>query len=279
MPTKSHPSHHVLRTLLGPILCLVEARQIVYQLTRKRIVLRYRGSFLGLLWTFILPGLTLAIYTLVFGVVLRSRWSPDESSTTQYALLLYLGLCVYWFVSDCLGEAPSLIRNHVNYVKKVVFPLEVLPWISVLDGLFQSAIRISVFLIAYFVFYGIPPWTLVLLPLVWLPICFWTLGISWVLAATGVFVRDLREIVGLILIGFMFLSPIFYSLDRVPESARFLLQLNPITLPVLQTRDVLYYGVIPDPALWSIITFASILFAWAGHALFMKSRGAFADVI
>ena len=122
MSAASPSSSGIMRSLFAPILCLLESRQVVYYLTRKRIVLRYRGSALGIVWSFIVPALTLAIYTIVFGIVLRARWSNEDSSTTEYALLLYLGLCVYWFVSDCVSEAPGLIANHSSYVKKVVFP-------------------------------------------------------------------------------------------------------------------------------------------------------------
>ncbi|MFP8873464.1 MAG: ABC transporter permease [Myxococcota bacterium] len=269
----------IMRSVVAPITCLLDSRQVVYYLTRKRIVLRYRGSVLGVVWSFIVPTLTLAIYTLVFGVVLRARWSSEESSTTEYALLLYLGLCVYWFVSDCVSEAPSLIANHSNYVKKVVFPLDVLPWVSVSDALFHSVIRLLVFVIVFSVLWGLPPWTIVLLPIIWLPVCLWTLGLCWILAAAGVFLRDLREIISLMLIALLFLSPIFYSIDRLPSLARTMVLLNPVALPVIQTRDVAYYGVIPDPWLWLEVAVGSAVFAWVGHAIFSRSRGAFADVV
>ncbi|MFP6640423.1 MAG: ABC transporter permease [Myxococcota bacterium] len=279
MSAASPGSAGIMRSLLAPITCLLDARQVVYYLTRKSIVLRYRGSALGIVWSFIVPALTLAIYTVVFGVVLRARWSTGESSTTQYALLLYLGLCVYWFVSECVSEAPSLIANHSNYVKKIVFPLDILPWVSVFDALFHSVIRLAVFVIVFSVLWGLPPWTIILLPIVWLPVCLWTLGLCWILAAAGVFLRDLREIISLMLIALLFLSPIFYPIDRLPALARNMVLLNPVALPVMQTRDVAYYGVIPDPLVWLAVATASAVFAWGGHAIFSRSRGAFADVV
>ncbi len=269
----------IMRSIFAPILCLLSARQIVYSLTRRQIVVRYRGSLLGIVWSFLSPALTLAIYTLVFGVVLRARWTTEESGTTEYALLLYLGLCVYWLVSDCVAEAPSLILNRPNYVKKVVFPLEILPWVSLADGLFHTGIRLIVFLAAFSILQGPPPVTIVLVPVVFLPVCLWTLGLCWILAALGVFIRDLREAISLVLVAMLFLSPVFYRTDQLPEFARLAILLNPITIPVMQIRDLAYFGVVPDPALLASVFVASGIFARAGYSIFARSRGAFADVV
>ena len=275
----SMPPHQEKQGWLAPFVGLVESRQIVYFLTRKRVVTRYRGSLLGVIWSFIVPALTLAIYTLVFGVILQSRWSRGDSTTGEYALLLYLGLCVYWLVSECVAEAPSLIQNHANYVKKVVFPLDILPWVCLSDALFHSAIRLGVFVIAFTILEGLPPVTILLLPLIWLPLCFWTLGLCWILAAAGAYWRDLREIIGLILVGLLFLSPTFYSIDAVPEAARSVIMLNPISLPLMQTRDVAYYGIIPDLGSWSAMLALSLVMVCLGHAIFVRARRGFADVI
>ena len=264
---------------LAPFLCVIRERQIVYFLTRKRILTRYRGSVLGVLWSFIVPAITLAIYTVVFGVILESRWSRGDSTTTEYAFLLYLGLCVYWLVSDCVSEAPTLVHNHTNYVKKVVFPLEILPWVSLGDALFHSAIRLGVFVLTLTFLQGPPPPTIILLPLVWLPLCFFTLGLCWILAAAGAYWRDLREIIGLILVGLLFLSPTFYSLEAVPETARNIIMLNPISLPLAQTRDVAYYGNVPDLLSWSGMFILSLLFSALGYAVFARCRKGFADVV
>lgn len=279
MPVPGETRVSVIRSLFEPVISLIDSRQIVYYLTRKRIVLRYRGSLLGVFWALVSPALTLAIYTVVFGVLLRARWSTEESSTTEYALLLYLGLCIYWFVSDCVSEAPNLVLNHPNYVKKVIFPLEVLPYVSVADALFHTVIRLAVFVVAVSIFHGLPPWTIVLLPLVWIPVCLWTLALCWILAAAGVFLRDLREVISLALVAMLFLSPVFYSLDQMPSVASTVIRLNPIVIPVTQLRDVAYFGVVPDPVVWLQMVVISAIFARAAFAVFSRSRGAFADVV
>jgi lipopolysaccharide transport system permease protein len=265
--------------LADPVSCAVSARELVWALTRQRIVLRYRGSVLGVVWSVLSPALTLGIFTFVFGVMLRPRWSPESTDTTEFALLLYLGLCVFWFVSECVSESPSLIANHSPYVKKVVFPLEILPWVSVSNALFHTAIRLVVYFAAAALLAPSPTWTAVLVPLVFVPLCLSTLGVCWILAAAGVFLRDLGEIVSLILTALLFLSPVFYSIDSVPESLRFLILANPISLPVDQLRDVAYRGALPDPTTWAALTGVSYALAWSGSAIFRRARSAFADVV
>jgi len=279
MPTLVETRPGLVGSIFEPITRLIGSRQIVYYLTRKRIVLRYRGSLLGIFWVLISPALTLVIYTVVFGVMLRARWSSGDTSTTEYALMLYLGLCVYWFVSDCVAEAPNLILNHPNYVKKVVFPLEILPFVSVADALFHTLLRFLVFVIAVSILEGPPPATILLLPLVWIPVCLWTLALCWLLAAAGVFLRDLREVVALALVAMLFLSPIFYSLDNIPDVAAAVMRLNPIVIPVIQVREVAFLGVIPDPATWLKVVGLSAFCARLSYAIFSRSRGMFADVV
>lgn len=264
---------------LAPLTCLRDSAQLVYYLTRRRIVTRYRGSYLGLAWFFASPAITLAIFTFVFGVLLQSRWDGQVTNTTEYALLLFLGLLVFWFVSECIGEAPGLILEHANYVKKVVFPIEVLPWVLIANALFNTAVRSVVFILAYVALVGLPPATILLLPFVWLPLSLATIGICWLLAALGVFLRDLREGVSLLLTAFLFLSPIFYSSESVPEAFRWLLRLNPITLPVEQARDLAFFGRVPDLLSWSLFFAISCVLAWVGYAGFARTRRAFADVL
>lgn len=268
-----------LAAAIAPIQCLFESRELVYYLTRQRIVLRYRGSLLGAAWMILSPALMLAIYTLVFGVIFTPRWTAEAQGTTEYALLLYLGLCAYWFLSECVAESPGLIVQHSTYVKKVVFPLDILVWVSVSTAMFHSTIRLLVFAAAHLLVEGNLPMTIVLLPFVWLPLALMTLGISWLLSAMGVFIRDLGEIVTLALTAMLFLSPVFYSVESLPEAFRWLILVNPITQPISQIRDVAYFGVLPGARAFLLTLAISYFAAWLGHAFFVRSRRAFADAI
>lgn len=268
-----------LVALASPITCLWGSSELVFYLSRQRIASRYRASALGVSWVLLSPALSLAIYTLVFGVIFKPRWAAGETDTTQYALLLYLGLCAYWFVSECLAEAPGLVVQHAHYVKKVVFPLDVLSWVSIATALFHGSVRLGVFAVAYLCLHGRLPITFVLLPLVWIPLLWMTLGLSWLLSSVGVFVRDLGEFVALALTAILFLSPVFYSIESVPPSFRWLMEWNPLTQPIVQLREVAYFGRLPDLRAWLVIAAVSYAVAWLGHVFFLRSRRSFADVL
>jgi len=264
---------------IGPFLALVDSREIVYQLARQRLVRRFRGSFLGVAWLVLSPAITLALYTLVFGVMLKNRWRVESSGTGEYALLLYLGLCIFWFFSEVVSEAPTLILNNPSYVKKVVFPTESLIWVLVTYSLSLSVLRIAVFLVACLLMQGAIPITALLLPFVWIPLILYAAGIGWILASIGTFLRDIGEVVGLALMASFFLSPVLYPIETIPDIVRWLVAINPVTLPVQQARELAYFGTLPDLTVWTTQLGVSMLIAWAGLALFCRSKRVFGDVV
>jgi len=169
-------------------------RELISSLTQREVIGRYRGSTLGILWSFFNPVLMLAVYTFVFSVVFKARWNAGSESRTEFALVLFAGLMVFNLFSECVTRAPSLILSNANYVKKVVFPLEILPWVSLGSALFHTLISLGVWLLFYAVFFGIPPVTAWLLPVVVIPLIAFTMGISWFLASLGVlFARCLAD--------------------------------------------------------------------------------------
>jgi len=169
--------------------------------------------------------------------------------------------------------------ENISYIKKVVFPLEILPWTCLGVALFNGGVSFIVLAIFYLLVFGIPPVTALLLPLVLLPLCLATLGVTWFLASVGVFLRDVRQLVGAITTALMFLSPIFYPMTAVPESYRWLLYANPLTITLEASKDVLFWGRVPDPGVWLADLLLSWLVAWLGYVWFMKTRKAFADVV
>lgn len=253
--------------------------ELIKASAKREVLGRYRGSFLGLLWSFFNPLLFLAIYTFVFSVIFQARWGGGGGSKTEFALLLFAGLLVFNLFAECIMRAPTLILSNVNYVKKVVFPLEILPVVSLLSALFHAVISVIVWLIAYMIFFGMPHPTIFLLPVALLPFCFVLMGISWALASLGVFLRDLSQIISLLTTGMMFLSPIFYPATAFPESYRYLLYLNPLTTVVEQVRGLLFWGKTPDFYMLGVYWAVSIGIAWLGFAWFQKTRRGFADVL
>ncbi len=258
---------------------LFRYRSLVDQLIRREIAIRYRGSFLGVLWSFITPILMLTIYTFVFGVVFKSRWRSDSTDQLEFAVVMFAGVVVHGFISECLTRAPSLIVNNANFVKKVVFPLEVLAWVSVGAALFHALIAMVIFAVAVFIWQGHIIFSALLVPLIFLPYIVLVVGLTWFLASLGVFLRDLGQIMGIVSSMLMFMAPVFYSLKSVPEGLVPFLYLNPITFVVEQVRNAAIWGRPVDWVGWAVYSLVAYAIAWAGRASFVRMSRGFADVL
>jgi lipopolysaccharide transport system permease protein len=268
-----------LMNLFAPLTSIWTHRKLVGRLTGRDIAARYKGSLLGVLWAVIIPLVMLAVYTFVFSVVFQARWGTAGSDRFHFALMLFAGLVVFNVFADCVSRAPCLIVSNVSYVKKVVFPLEILPWVSLGTALFNAGINVLVLMVfALIVGNGIPT-TVVLLPIVLIPFLLLVVGISFFLASLGVFVRDLQQVIGVFLTCCMFLSPIFYPLESLPERLRAIVGLSPVSMAVSAARDVLLQGVMPSVTLWFVSTGIGLLVAVLGSVWFAKTRKGFADVM
>lgn len=255
-------------------------RQLIWQMTKRDVVGRYRGSILGLAWSFFNPILMLTVYTFVFSVVFKARWNMGGGeSKAQFAVILFAGMIVHGLFAECINRAPTLILSNVNYVKKVVFPLEILPWVALGSGLFHTVANITVLIIFFVALNGYMNWTVIFLPMVLLPLILFSIGASWFLAATGVYLRDVAQAIGMISTILLFLSPVFYPVSALPEQYQFALQLNPLTFVIEQTRNTLIFGVLPEFEWFGAYLAASILTAWLGFMWFQKTRKGFADVL
>jgi lipopolysaccharide transport system permease protein len=254
-------------------------RELIAQLTRREVLSRYRGSILGLAWSFFNPLLMLGVYTFVFSVVLKARWGLSDESKADFAIVLFAGMIIHGLFAECVNRAPGLILANVNYVKKVVFPLEILPWVAAGSALFHSAVSIAVLLMAQLVFQHGLASTTVFLPIVLLPLLFATMGFAWFLSSIGVYVRDIGQTIGILTMVLLFLSPVFYPVDALPENYRILLLLNPLTPVIEDARRVLIWGQAPNWA--GLIIYASTAFvvAWLGFWWFQRTRRGFADVV
>ncbi|MGN5519542.1 ABC transporter permease [Halopseudomonas sp. Lyrl_26] len=246
---------------------------------RREVLGRYQGSLLGLFWTFFTPLFMLAIYTFVFSVVFNARWGADTDSKAEFALLLFAGLIVFNIFSECITRAPGLVVGNVNYVKKVVYPLEILPFVILLSALFHGSIGFAVWVLAYIALFGAPHWTVLYLPLILLPFLFLVMGLSWALAALGVYLRDITQFVTVITSMLMFLSPIFYPLSALPENFQQIVLINPLAIIIEMVRGALYFGQSPDFRMLAGYWLVALLCAWLGFALFQKTRKGFADVL
>ena len=254
-------------------------RSLIYALAEREVQGRYRGSILGLLWAFFNPLFLLAVYTFVFGEIFQARWRVGSSSQMEFALALFAGLIAFNLFAECINRAPGLILGNVSYVKRVVFPLEVLPFASLLSALFHMLLSVIVWFAAYIPLFGTPHATALLLPLVMLPLVLFIMGLSWVLASLGVFLRDISQFIGVMVMVLFFLSPIFYPATSFPEKYRHILYLNPLTPVIEMVREVLFWGKMPDFTMLGIYLLATGFIASLGFAWFQKTRKGFADVI
>lgn len=256
-------------------------RQLIMQMTKREVVGRYQGSAFGLAWSFLNPVFMLVVYTFVFSEIFKSRWGGvgGDDSKTQFAVVLFVGMIVLSLFSEVVNRAPGLILANVNYVKKVVFPIEILPVIAMGAALFHSLISLGVLLAAFVLFNGYLHWTAIFIPLVLLPLVILTLGLSWILASLGVFLRDVGQTIGIITTVLMFLSPVFYPVTAVPERFRPFIMANPLTFIIEQAREVLIWRHLPNWLGLGAYTLAAVAIAWAGYAWFQKTRKGFADVL
>jgi lipopolysaccharide transport system permease protein len=255
-------------------------RDLIRQLTWREVVGRYKGSFIGLGWSFIQPLIMLCVYTFVFSVIFKARWGVESNeSQAAFALALFMGLITFSVFSEVVNLAPSLVLGNTNYVKKVVFPLEILPFVRLLSTLINAAFSLGVLFAGILIINHGIHWTALLLPLVWLPMMMFTLGCGYFLASLGVFIRDIGTVIGVLTTILFFLTPIFYPVNAVPDSFRFFYRINPMAIFVEDARRVVLWGLFPD---WPWFFFGMALSAVVlicGFVWFMKSKKAFADVI
>lgn len=257
-----------------------KSRTLIWQLLRREIYSRYRGSVLGLLWSLGTPLIMLGIYTFVFQFIFKSRWADGAGETTlNFAIVLFLGLTIHAVIGEVLTKSPTLITSNPNFVKKIVFPLELLSYVTLLNAIVTFLISFGLLLIFIFIELQRIPLTALLFPLVLLPYFVLLLGLSWFLAALGVYLRDIQQLVGTLSTLLLFLSPIFYSINILPENLQSLIFLNPLSFIVESARAVLIYGKLPDFIGLGIYSLVALVIALLGYRFFQKVRPGFADVL
>lgn len=273
--------HQPLKT--GPLeiyASFARNRKLIYQMAQREVLSRYRGSIMGLAWSLFNPLLMLGVYTFFFSFVFQSRWgTAQDAGHGNFAIVLFVGLIIHGLFAECINRAPILISSNVSYVKKVVFPLEIFPWIALGSALFHSGISIIVLLALQLIVVGSLPWTVIFFPLIVIPLLLVTLGFAWFLAATGVFVRDISQTTGLLTSVLLFVSPVFYPISTLPRKIQFFVMLNPLTLIIEESRKVLLFGEIPNFIGLGIYSLVGMAIAWAGFWWFQKTRKGFADVL
>ena len=265
--------------VLNPLRAINEIYQFRYligQLVKRDVLLRYRGAFFGVLWVFLAPLIMLVVFAYVFGQIFQSRW-PATEGEIPFWLMLYCGLIVFNLFAETVSRSPNAVRSYPSYVKKVIFPLHILPLVPTGAALVHAAFNFGIFVCALLWFDALHL-EVFLIPVVIIPVLFFATGLSWFLAAWGVFIKDMTQIVPIFVQLMMFLSPVFYPVSAVPAALRPLYQNNPLSVVIEVSRSL----VVGHPVEWSgwlVVLLTSILASMLGYAFFKHSRDEFADVL
>lgn len=262
---------------VAPLLLLLRERALFVRMVGRDIDARYRGSMLGLVWTLLNPLVLLAIFGFVFGHVVDARWGGG--SEHNFSLVLFSGLSVFLLASECVNRAPLLVVQNASYVKKVVFPLGLLPPIVVGAAVVNFCIAMCILLVAQLFVAGSVSSSWFLLPVVVIPLTMMLSGLVYLVSALGVFLRDLSQVMGLLTLVLMYMSPVLFPLEAVPADLRAWLVLNPITIPVLELRAMTLDGQAPDWTRMGLYTLAAYGVLLGGYGFFQRCRRGFADVL
>lgn len=270
--------------LASPWRILWQNRVLLRQLCQRDLTARYKGSGLGLIWSILNPLIMLAIYAFVFGEIFRSRWgnAPPPSTWSEklnFALILYAGLIIFNWLAECLAKAPVCILGNANYVKRVVFPLEVLPVVPIVIGAFHLLMSFAV-LVGFIMLsptHVTAHWLAA--PLLLFPYFLFLVGLAWFLSAIGVYFRDIEQVVPALTSVLMFLSPVFYSIQMLPAAFRPWLMANPLTFVIETQRNLLFWQQLPNPGVWVTLYLSALFMFYLGYACFKTLRRGFADVL
>lgn len=243
--------------------------------------MKYKGSFLGVFWSFITPLLMLAVYTFIFSVVFKARWGIEQSDNKfEFAMIIFSGLIIYNIFNETISKSTTIILSNVNYVKKVIFPLDILPFTTLLSSLINALFSMVVLVIGILIF--VPDWnfTGLIISLVYLlPISLFSLGFAYIVSSIGVYIRDLTYTVGVLLNVLFYVTPIFYPISLVPEFMHPIMNLNPLTYVVEGFRNAVFAGEPPNVVSFLLFTFGGYIFMLLSVLLFRKLKRGFADVI
>lgn len=253
-------------------------RYLIWQIMKRDIQNKYKGTFFGVIWTFLVPLFLISVYTFVFSVVFKVKWGIEVTNDLDFAFVLFAGVNLYNMFAENLTRSPNIVLNNPNYVKKVVFPLEILAITIVGSSLFNMFIGYFVLIVIFTIISGFSI-TMLLLPIIVVPMLFFSLGIAWLFSSLGVFIRDISNLTQILVILFMFMSPVFYPLSAIPEKFRFLYYLNPLTYGVTQVRQVLLWSEVPDIKVYIIYLVVCFIFMELSYLWFIKTKKGFADVL
>jgi len=255
------------------------AIHVLFRLSWVQFVTRYRGALFGVFWALLIPLLMLAILTVVFSVIFPSRWGSDIDINVPFAALLFSGLLVHSMCAEVITRSTICITENPNYVKKVLFPLELLPIVIVVGAAIQGLIGFLILLALIILYTGELPMEVIVVPLLLVPYFVFLMGVSWILASIGTFAKDVGHVAGLLVTLLLFVSPILYPVNALPDWMQPYMYLNPLTFVVEEIRQLVIFGKISPVSQYFTYYAAAIASAGVGFKVFECSKRHFADVI
>lgn len=265
--------------LAGPFSALCRHASLTFELSKRDVLGRYRGASFGLMWSLISPFLLMSVYAFAFGFVMKAKWPQVASGKHAFAIILFIGLIVHGFFAECLVRSPSLVTGNPTFVKRIIFPLEILPWPMVFSALFHAGMNLIVFVVLRLILEGTFSWTIVFIPIVFLPLTLITLGVSWIFAALGVYLRDISQVTGVLTTAMLFISSAMIPVQTLPEKYRIFFELNPLTFLIDQARAVALWGNLPNFVGLALYSLGGVLLMYLGHGWFVATKRGFADVL
>jgi len=261
------------------VLDLVRNRHLIWQFLQRDIFVRYQGTFFGLFWSFLSPLIMLTVYLFVFGFVFKASFGRANENTFEFGLALFCGLNLFNFFAEVVVRSPTLILQYPNFVKKVVFPLQILPVVATGSGLFHCLIAFLPLAIGLAIAHHEIPFTILYLFIFLIPLTLLTCGVSWILAVIGVFFRDVQALLTAAITILMFTSAIFFPRSAVPEKWRFIVDLNPMVHLIENARSAIIWGQTPYWRTYFVLLAGALVVAIVGYFVFNRAKAAFADVV
>lgn len=254
-------------------------RYLLKQLIKQDIQQRYKGSVLGMVWSFMTPIFMLIIYTFVFSEIFQAKWEIDTNDKYEFAMVLFCGLSAFNMIAEVMNRSTSLVKSHINYVKKVIFPLELLPIVIVSTALFNCVISYIILTVAKLVLYRTISFTMYQILFCFIPLILLSLGMGYIISSFAVYLKDLENLISIIVTLLMYGSPVFFSISALPERFRFICEVNPLTYIIENFRRVALYNQNLDIKTWGISTIVSGVICVGGYSIFKRVKGGFADVL
>lgn len=262
-----------------PFIAVWRNRSLTRRLIKREVQAQHKGTVLGMVWLVVQPLMLLAVYTFVFATAFRPHDVDASASKAMFALMVFTGLIHYTVFAETFGRSPKMMTSNKVYIKQVIFPIEILPIVTLGSALIKAIISFSLLMAAFLIFMGRPPLATLSILAVVPPMLFLTIGLSWFVASLAVFIPDCEPAIAVIVRLMLFLCPVFYSIDAIGYPYRYLILANPVSFSVITAKHALFRQEWPLPVHVGIYWLVSLLVLWFGYAWFTKTRKAFADVI